>query len=434
MVLPTIDTNGTLRHRAFFDALATTDEASDAWRAARAGLVTLRLLDAWSEFRHGQVSLATMRAREKAFKYEVDAVQNAIAELPAKGPERRLLSTIVARIVAAQDGEALRLVAPLFAYARALHVRSAYLLAADVYAIVWEAHTAESVIGTVDGEVATAAAMYMGGCYRIMGDAEHAGQAYRAAGALAATRNDERNVLRAKLGEAKLVVGRSDLANAQERLTAIVANATGIDCGEIRAEAWHELSRVASQQGRFEDAITYAHEAWISMNETIERERMLVSLASLLLEGGYADVSRDANALLAETAQEPFTRWAATINLIEIATLERRELDFMRHRRELAGNDLPPFLAAQFDYYVGQGHLAFGQPSLAAAAFDRAVTVARRYGLAEFLPRAEAAHAAVCAGRVLPPPRSITVATRPARVNRVADAIHGARLLAAASG
>src|SRR5579859_5175738 len=146
MVLPTIDTNGTLRHRAFFDALATTDESSDAWRAARAGLVTLRLLDAWCDYRHdGQASLATMRAREKAFKYETDAVQNVIAELPANGAERRLLSTIVARTVEAHDGETPRFIAPLFAYARALHVRGAWALAADVYLLVWEAHHDDSV-------------------------------------------------------------------------------------------------------------------------------------------------------------------------------------------------------------------------------------------------------------------------------------------------
>ena len=435
MVLPTIDTNGTLRHRAFFEALASTDEASDAWRAARAGLVTLRLLDAWSEYRHGgHASLASMRAREKALKYEVDAVQNVVSELPAKGAERRLLNTIVARIVEAEDGDSLRLVAPLFAYARALHVRSAYLLAADVYAIVWEAHVGDSAIGTVDGDVATAAAMYMGACYRTMGDAEHAAQAYRAAGVLAEMRGDDRNVLRAKLGEAKLVAGRSDFSTAHERLAAIVAGASGMDCGEIRAEAWHELARVAVQLGRHEDAITYAYEAWTAMSDTMERERILVTLATLLLQGGYPEISREANALLAETAKEPMIRWAATINLIEIATLERREVDFMRHRRELAGIGLPPFLTAEFDYYVGHGHLAFGQPSLAAAAFDRAVTVAQRYELAEVLQRAQAALGALSTGRAMTPPRSVSVTPRPARVNRVAEAIHGARLLAAASG
>jgi tetratricopeptide (TPR) repeat protein len=435
MVLPMIDTNGTLRHRAFFDVLATTDEASDAWRAARAGLVTLRLLDAWSEYGSGaQSSLATLRAQDKAFKYEVDAVQSVIAELPTKGAERRLLSSIVARIVAAHDGEPPRLVAPLFAYARALHIRSAFALAADVYAIVWDSYVGDGVIGPLDGEVATATAIYLGVCYRTIGDNERAQQAYRTAGALAATRGDERSMLRANLGEAKISVGRGDLSVAHERLAAIIAGATGTDCGEVRAMAFHDLSLVAAQLGHPDDAIAYAYEAWTAMTDVLERERVLVSLATLLLQAGYPDVAREANALLAETAREPFTRWAATINMIEIATIERRELDFMRHRRALAGAGLPPSLATEFDYYVGQGHLAFGQPSHAAAAFDRAVTVAQRYGLADVLHRAEAALAALSAGRALVPPRHTIASPRPARVNRVAEAIHGARLLAAAGG
>jgi tetratricopeptide (TPR) repeat protein len=435
MVLPTIDTNGTLRHRAFFDALATTDEASDAWRAARAGLVALRLFDAWSEYRHGgHASLATMRAEDKAFKYEVDAVQNVIAELPAKGAERRLLSTIVARIVEAHDGEPPRLVAPLFAYARALHLRSAWALAADVYAIVWDSYTGDGVIGDVDGDVATAVALYLGVCYRTIGETERAGQAYRAAGALASTRGDDRSVLRARLGQAKISAASGELARAHDGFWSIIAGATASEYGEVRAMAWHELALVVRQCGRYEDAITYAHEAWLAMTDVLERERILVTLATLLLQGGYPDVSREANALLAETAKEPIARWAATINLIEIATIERRELDFMRHRRELAGAGMPPSLVAEFDYYVGQGHLAFGQLSLAAAAFDRAVTVAQRYGLAEVSERAQAARAALSAGRALAPPKHTTVVPRPARVNRVAEAIHGARLLAAAGG
>jgi tetratricopeptide (TPR) repeat protein len=435
MVLPMIDTNGTLRHRAFFDVLATTDEASDAWRAARAGLVALRLLDAWSEYGNGaQSSLATLRAQEKAFKYEVDAVQSVIAELPTKGAERRLLSSIVARIVDAHDGEPSRLVAPLFAYARALHVRSAYLLAADVYAIVWEAHIGDSAIGVVDGEVATAAALYLGVCYRTVGDAERAAQAFRAAGTLAAVRGDERSVLRARLGEAKISAGLGQLKLAHESLSWIIGAATGADCIEVRAFAWHDLAIVARQLGHHDEALNYAHEAWTATADAVERERVLITLATLLLEAGYADIARDANALLADTAREPVTRWAATINLVEIASLERRELDFMRYRRALAGIALPPALATDFEYFVGQGHLAFGQPTLAAAAFDRAVTVAQRHGLAEPAQRAEVARAALGAGRALTPPRFTSVTPRPARVNRIAESIHGARLLATASG
>jgi tetratricopeptide (TPR) repeat protein len=434
MVLPSIETDGTLRHRAFFDALATGDESSDEWRAARAGLVALRLLDAWGEWNDSHRSLASMRARERAFKYEVDAVQNAIADLPTDGSERRLLSTIVARVVAAQDGESPRIIAPLFAYARSLHLRSAWGLAADVYAIVWEAHVGDSAIGVVDAEVATAAAQYLGTCYRTMGDAERATQAFRAARALAGARGDQRGVLRARLGEAKICAASGDLPLAHQRLVDILAAATNADCGEVRAFAWHDLAVVALQRGNYEEGISYGYEAWVSTADAVERERVMVTLASLLLLGGHPDIARDANALLAETAYEPVMRWSATVNLIEIATIERRELDFMRHRRALAKVGLPPALAGECDYYTGLGHLAFGQPALAAAAFDRAVAVAERHGLAELVQRADAARRAVRTGHALPPPRRSSSTARSAGVDRVAAAIHGARLLAAVSG
>jgi tetratricopeptide (TPR) repeat protein len=434
MVIPTIETDWAIRHRAFFDVLANSDEASDEWRAARAGLVALRLLDAWDEHNDGHRSLASMRARERAFKYEVDAVQSAIADLPTDGSERRLLSTIVSRIVAAHDGDTPRIIAPLFAYARSLHLRSAWGLAADVYAIVWDAHVGDSAIGVVDGEVATTAAIYLGVCYRTIGDATRAAQAFRAASTLAASRGDQRGVLRARLGEAKICAAQGDLPLAHSRLVDIIAAATNADCSEVRAFAWHDLASVAYQRGQYEEGIGYCYEAWISTPDSVERERVMVTLASLLLLGGYPDVARDANALLADTAYEPVMRWSATINLIEIATIERCELDFMRHRRALAKVALPPALAGECDYYTGLGHLAFGQPALAAAAFDRAVAVAERHGLAELEQRADAARRAIRTGRSLPPPRRTAPNPRTAGVDRVAAAIHGARLLAAVSG
>jgi hypothetical protein len=158
----------------------------------------------------------------------------------------------------------------------------------------------------------------------------------------------------------------------------------------------------------------------------VERERVLVTLAALLLNAGYADVSREANALLAATAVEPYVRWLATVNLIEIATIEGREIDFARYRKVLAAVELPPFLLGEFHYYVGLGHLAFDQPSLAAEAFGRAVAVAERHGLTELHARANAQKPARA-------PAVATSAPRPMTVLRVADALHSARMLSVAS-
>lgn len=415
---PIIRTETTPRYRAFFEALATGNEETDSWCASRAGLVALRLLDVW---RAGGWT-------DAGFAYERRAVESALAAAPAGLPECRLLATIVARVAESRRGRTTApLVPPLFAYARALELRSAWAMAAAVYSVIWEAYGSDDPIGTVDDEVAASVAQYLGACYRMLGDSLRSSEAYVAAGQLAAARGDAVGVLRSRLGQAKLCATRGNLPVAERQLMSIIADATGALVSEVRAHAWHDLACVAHKRGNYLDGINHAYEAWIATADAVERERVLATLASLLLSAGYVDVSREANALLAETATEPFIRWSARVNLLEITAIERRELDFTRQRRALADIELPPVLAGEYHYYVGLGHQAFDQPSLAAASFDRAVAVAERHGLAELLLRAEAARTTRPRTVAAPP-------TRPVGVTRVAEAVHSARLLAVAGG
>ena len=89
---------------------------------------------------------------------------------------------------------------------------------------------------------------------------------------------------------------------AELRLVAIVGAATGLHLTEVRARAWHDLAGVAYRCGQMLAGIEYAYEAWQATEDAVERERVLITLASLLLNAGYPDVSRDANVLLAATA------------------------------------------------------------------------------------------------------------------------------------
>jgi tetratricopeptide (TPR) repeat protein len=420
-VVPIIRTETIPRHRAFFEALAQADERSDAWAAEHAGLVTLRFLDSWREGGHAWSGGWT----DAAFAYERDAVESAIAAVPQALAERRLLATIAERVGLARAGQPAAFMPPLFAYARALDLRSAWALAASVYGVLWESFVARDRIGPVDEEVAQSVAQHLGNCHRMLSDHARASEAFAAAIALATRRGDERATLLARLGQAKVLARQGYLHEAEQRLTWIVGVATGSHLAEVRARAWHDLATVAHSKGQSLAGIEYAYEAWQATEDAVERERVLITLASLLLNAGYPDVSREANALLATTAVEPVVRWGATINLIEIATIERREIDFARYRKTLGTVELPPFLAGEFHFYVGRGHLAFDQPGLAAEAFGRAVAVAERHGLAELLTRAREQ------GPVQAP-KIATRAPRPSAVMRVADALHSARLLAAA--
>ena len=420
-MVPIIRTETIPRHRAFFEALAQADEHTEAWQTEHAGLVTLRFLDSWREGGAGW----SVAWSDAAFTYERDAVESAIAAMPDAFAERRLLATIVERVTLARAGQPASFVAPLFAYARALDLRSAWALAASVYGVLWESYVARDRIGPVDDEVAQTVAHHLGNCHRMLSDHARASEAYAAALALAGARGDERAMLHARLGQAKVLISQGYLHDAELRLVTIVSASAGSHLAEIRARAWHDLAGVAYRCGQMLTGIEYAYEAWQATEDAVDRERVLITLASLLLSAGYPDVAREANVLLAATAIEPVVQWAAKVNLIEIATIERREIDFARYRKALANVELPPFIAGEFHYYVGRGHLAFDQPGLAAEAFGRAVAVAERHGLTELLTRARE-QGAVQAPKVVAP------SPRPSAVTRVADALHSARLMAVA--
>src|SRR5581483_4202544 len=98
-----------------------------------------------------------------------------------------------------------------------------------------------------------------------------------------------------------------------------------------------------------------------------------------LLAAGYRGVARDAHAMLAAIAHEPLIRWAAILNLIEIATLDGDEAEYVRCRHELRGVSLPPQFAANFHDYVGIAEFTFGRPVRALAELERALATAEEH-------------------------------------------------------
>ena len=89
------------------------------------------------------------------------------------------------------------------------------------------------------------AALRLGACYRTLGDAERAGTAYAAAMAVAHERGDARTVLRARLGEAKLIQERGNLPLADARMADVIRDASSSQLQDIRAWAFHDRSAVA---------------------------------------------------------------------------------------------------------------------------------------------------------------------------------------------
>jgi tetratricopeptide (TPR) repeat protein len=404
------------RYRPFFVALSLAPEGLPAWRSAFAGLVTLRYLDAWAD---EGVSAANLVGERRAVQSAIDAV--------AEVPDRELLTSLVAVTMREPQGRLAHLAPMLMAYGRSLQQQSHWSLAVAVYERVRAAY----IPGTgahADAMLAAAAALRSGACHRKIGE-PHAAQAdYQAALALARKWGDDHTGLRARTCLANLDADRGNLPAADLQLARVISDAVSERTREVRALAWHDRASIAYRRGKTTAAIDYAFEAWSAVDDPAARERVLADLATIALDAGYRDTARDANTVLLATGQEPFVRWAATINLMEIAALDRREVDFTRLRRTLGNVALPPVLEVEYLYYGALGDLAFQRRSQAIEALERSVQIAEESHLGEVLFRAEAALRRASDGTDEPP--SVPSVATPEHLAHVTAALANARILA----
>ena len=364
-----------IRHLPYFEALAEMDEADAEWRATSAGLVVLRLIDAWLE--EGTHVAAPDSWGMRAVRESVSGVMSGSA-----------VRSILIGILDAMETAAVPALAPiaprLMAYARALDFAGKWHLAADVFrTIVAHVHPAE------DADVAIDANLRIGYCARMLGDLDGAAAAYAQAGAIAESVGDMVKVLYSQIGAANIAKARGNLPHAEEILDRTYERATASQLPEVGAMALHDRSTIAHARGDYERAIRLAYQALGATTKPTGRDRLLADIAGSFMELGVRSAARDALLVLAATAQEQFSRWSASLLLLEIAALDGRETVFDQYRRELASAPLPTFLEAEFHLYTGRSYQHLDRPEAARAALKRAVEVATRYQYNQILFMAE---------------------------------------------
>jgi tetratricopeptide (TPR) repeat protein len=406
-----------LQHVPFFEALARATEDSAEWRLTSAGLVTLRLFDAWIV--EGPSVVA-------ADSWGLRAVREAIGAVDAGSSSRSILASVVD---AMESAGAVRvpLVAPrLLAYARALQFDGRWELAADVHrTVLAHAHPVD------EADIVIAANMQLGACLRTTAAWDEATTAYARAGCVAAMSGDIVNVLRSRVAEANLAKDRGNLPQAQMLLDETIREATANRLADIRAVALHDRANIAVRRGEFEAAITMAYEALEGTSAPASRDRILSDIAVAFYELGMRSAARDAYLILAATAQEHYLRWAATINLMECAAADGREPMFEQYRRELADASLPVTLACQYNYYVGEGYRLFGRMEQARMALERALQLAEQHRLNEMMFRVEQSLESLKDGGVVIIAEAMEASPE---VSDVATAIRGLRELAGVAG
>jgi tetratricopeptide (TPR) repeat protein len=304
------------------------------------------------------------------------------------------------------------------------------VLAEDVYrTVVAHSHPARERALAVDASLRAAY------CARMRGGLDEAAAAYDAAARLAADDGDLVRQLRVRVGRARLAAERGNLPEAERMLDATIrrARADGLDA--VCAVALHDRAIVARRRGRIAQAVRFAYDALDKTTVPSDRDRVLSDIATMFVTLGVRSVARDAFLVIAATAQEQAVRWTATINLMEIASVDGQEGAFEMYRRELDAAPLPPWQRAELLLHAGEGHARFGRTDEAGDSLRRAAALAEEYGFNRTLFAAEASLARLAAppasasGRQAPlgaePPEDLGDVVRAVTAMRVAAVFPG---------
>jgi tetratricopeptide (TPR) repeat protein len=364
-----------LDHLPFFEALAKMDESDPAWRSVSAGLVVMRLVDEWIRS-GGDVG--------RSGAWGVSAVRDAISEVPDAAPLRRILSGIVDTICSSDSLDIHALSPRLMAYGQALEYDAKWSLAADVY-VTLVRHTDPAE----DADLVVPAFLQLAFALRTLGQLDDAAAAYEQASRVAYAAGDLMGVLGARLGDARIAVTRGNMPQAETILEETICRAQAEGFHEIRSRALHERAYIAGLAGHHDRAVRLAYAAMEATQTPPYRDRVLTNIATGLRHLGLVDAARDAYLVLAQTAQEPYVRWMAELNLMEMAADQGLELQFDRYRRDLEEEDFTPLIRVTYLIHVGRGYHSLGDSEQGIPYLERAIELAAEFKFNRLLFEAE---------------------------------------------
>jgi tetratricopeptide (TPR) repeat protein len=359
------------RHLPFFAELAGLEDGDPSWRSVSAGLVVLRLVDAWIE--EGSAAVA-------ADGWGMRSVEAAIEEVPTGLPARGVLRSVVEALKSSPVSDMHAIAPRLMAYARSLDLDAKWALAADVYETVI-AH----VHPTEESDVAITAHLRLAMVLRHLGELERSLGTYQTARTLAHTHDDLVGVLRAEVGCARIATMRGNLPDAEATLDKIISRAAKHGLVDVQSHALHERADVAYLRGQYDLAVRFAYDALEGETDPNNRDRLLADIASSFYMLGARSAARDAYLVLEATGREQYQRWVAAINLMEIASVDGSATLFERYKRPLLLANLPANLRGQLQLHIGEGYARFGDLRAAERALNTARDIASEYQFNQLL-------------------------------------------------
>ncbi len=358
---PNYAQNPMIRHQVYFDTLGSLQEDSASWRSVFAGLSVLRLVDSYAD--NGS-------SIDPASWAQLHSVRSAIEAVSEGDPIRDVLTTVLEEATKRAVIDETVCVA-LLAYGRALDYEASWGLATDVFSAVAKLARPEK-----NAKLAVEANVAVGGAARRNGDWEASARAYSQAAYIADTLGDRKGVLTVQVGIANTYLAKGNFPHAQAILDDVIVQAGDQGFDQVKGMALHSRASLAQRRGEYTEGLKLAYEALGLTKRPTEKDQVLEDIGAMFTELGMYDAARDAHLILASTAQTKLVKWSATLNLMELASLEGKEEAFDGYARELAREPLNAWVRSHYLLFLGEGFARFGRYEAAEDALREASTFA----------------------------------------------------------
>jgi tetratricopeptide (TPR) repeat protein len=361
-----------IRHQVYFDTLGSMREDSASWRSVFAGLSVLRLVD-------------TYATSSPANWAQLHSVRAAVDEMSEGDLVRGVLTNVLEEITNRNNVDD-TVCTSLLAYGRALDYEASWGLATDVFSTVAKLAKPEH-----NPRLAVEANVAVGGAARRNADWDTSARAYSQAAYIADTLGDRPGVLTVQVGIANTYLAKGNLPQAQTILDDVIVQARDLELPDVQGMALHSRAALATRRGEHAEGLKLAYEALSLTSQPSEKDLVLGDIAAMFIELGMTEPARDAHLVLAATAQTKFARWSATLNLMDIASLDGMEEAFDTYARELASAPLGAWVRSHYLLSLGEGFHRFGRAEAALEALAEAVQFAESNQIHQVAFRAQTA-------------------------------------------
>jgi tetratricopeptide (TPR) repeat protein len=369
-----------IRHQVYFDVLGSMKEDSASWRSTFAGLSVLRLVDTYAD---------TGSPQSPAGWAQLHSVRAAVEAVSEGDPVRGVLTAVLENVTH-RNGVDDSVCGSLLAYGRSLDYEASWGLATDVFSTVAKLTRPEK-----NARLAVEAHTAVGGAARRNGDWEVSARAYSQAAYIADTLGDRAGVLGVQIGIANTYVAKGNLPQAETILDDVIVQARDQELTEIQGMALHSRAAVAQKRGQYAEALKLAYDGLRHTVKPATRDFVLEDIAAIFTDLGMRDSARDAHLILVATAQTKLVRWTATVNLLELASIDGMEDAFDSYANQLASAETGPWVRAHFLLFLGEGLHRLERTAQAEETLVEAVTFSETNQFHEIAFKAQSALSAV---------------------------------------